>query len=204
MDQPDGEEREQAAARARGRPRDPWIAEAVLAATLRHLATDGYGRMSVEAIAAEAGVGKPTVYRRWPTKAHLAAAALAALREREPIPDTGSPRGDLIAVLGNFRHSLLRPNGLATIGTVLVEECRTPELLAVFRERMVRPRRRILGEILDAARDAGELRPDADLDAAVSLLVGSFYAQYLTGDGIADDWPERIVGVIWDGLAAAQ
>ena len=99
---------------------------------------------------------------------------------------------------------MLRPNGLATIGTVLVEEDRTPELLAVFREQMVRPRRRMLWAILDAARAAGELRPEADLDAAVSLLVGSFYAQYLTGDGIGDEWPERIVGVVWDGLAAPR
>ena len=206
MNRPFGQEGDQAqepyVARARGRPRAPAIDDAILRATLRHLGTDGYGRMSIDAIAAEARVSKPTIYRRWPSKADLATAALAVYQAQEPPPITGVTRDDLRAMLRNFQTSLLRPLGMAMIGTLLVEETRTPELIALFRERIVRPRRRMLRETLNVAAARGELRPGADLDAAVSMLVGSVYARYLTGEGVPDDWADRIVETVWVGVAA--
>jgi AcrR family transcriptional regulator len=187
--------------RSSGRPRCGATDEAVLMATLRQLATAGYSRMSVEAIAEEAGTTKPTIYRRWPSKAELVVAALARFQTTDVPRPTGSLRDDLVALLGDFQAKLLRPNGMAMIGTILVEERYTPELIRTFRKNIVRPRRAGILSILEAARDRGELREDADLDAAVNMLVGAFYARYLTGDGIPEDWGSRIVDELLVGMA---
>jgi AcrR family transcriptional regulator len=186
--------------RPQGRPRCPATDERILKATLRQLAEEGYSRMSLDAIAAEAETTKPTIYRRWPGKAALAIAALAHLQTYEqPVP-TGSTADDLIALLRDFRKKLLRPNGMAMIGTLLVEERHTPELLALFREKIVAPRRQGLLTLLRLAQEREELAKGADLEAAVNLLVGSFYARYLTGDSIPQDWPERVVTTLLRGL----
>lgn len=187
--------------RTRGRPRDPAVDVAILEATQRQLAAEGYSRMSVAAIAADAGVTKPTIYRRWPSKADLATAALAHLQRQVPPPRTGVTRDDLCAILRNFQATLLRPNGMAMVGTLLVEERHAPELIELFRERVLRPRRGMLRTVLEQARQNDELQPDANIEAAVNLLIGSYYARYLTGDGLPDDWPEQIVGVLWAGIA---
>lgn len=195
------EQQHVSAASGRGRPRDPAVDIAILEATLRQMAEEGYGRMSVGAIAAAAGVTKPTIYLRWPSKADLATAALAHLQAQAPPPTTGRTIDDLHAVLRNFQASLLRPNGMTMIGTLLVEERHTPELIALFRERILKPRRQMVRAVLEAAAQRGELQPDADLDAAVNLLIGSYYARYLSGEGVPPDWPERIVATVWRGIA---
>lgn len=164
------------------------------------MARDGYARMSVDAIAADAGVSKPTLYLRYPSKAALATAALAQAREQTAPQATGDTRTDLISLLRHFRTGVGRPFGMAMVGTVLAEEHHTPELFAQFREQLVEPRRRMLRSVLEAAQERGELAPDADLDTAVNALVGSFYAGYLAEAGVPDDWPERAVDVVLGGL----
>lgn len=183
-----------------GRPRDPETEARILDVALRHLARDGYSRMSMDAIAAEAGASKPTLYRRWASKADLATAAIQTIRFAEPPFDTGSIPGDLEAALANFSRSLLRPNGLSLIGTVLAEEEHTPDLIRLFRERLVAPRRAILRAILERARKRKELRPNADLDAAINLLVGAFYARYLAGSAITPDFTKQVVAIVWQGI----
>jgi AcrR family transcriptional regulator len=184
-----------------GRPRDRAIDDAVLAVAVRRLAEDGYARLSIEAVAAEAGVSKPAVYRRYRSKADLATAAVAALAATEPDPDTGSTYADLVAFLQTFQRSYLRPNGPALLGTVLAEEHHTPELLACFRERLVRPRRARLRALLVRGQARGEVRADADLDAAVNAMVGALYARHLTGQGVPRTWPGRTVDLVWPALA---
>jgi hypothetical protein len=89
---------------------------------------------------------------------------------------------------------------MAMLGTVLAEQQHTPELLAQFREHVVQPRRRMLRSVLEQAQARGELSADADLDTAVAMLVGSYYAHYLAGTPIARDWPERAVRAALDSL----
>ena len=190
--------------RPQGRPRRPETEEAILRAAQNQLATEGYARMSVESIAAEAGTTKPTIYRRWPTKADLAVEALARLQAAELPEPTGSLRTDLIAALRDFQKKLLRPNGMAMIGTVLAEEGHTPGLIGAFRRHIVAPRRSHLRAILEAAQLRSELREHADLDAAVNMLVGSYYARYLTGEGIPRDWAERIVETLLHNMEASR
>lgn len=188
-------------ARHPGRPRDPETERRILEIVLQQLAEEGYNRMSVDSVAAAAGASKPTLYRRWPSKADMATAAVRTLQLAEPLVDTGTAKGDLIGVLENFRRSLTRPNGLALVGTVLAEEAHTPELLQFFRERLVAPRRLMLRRILERAHAGGELRSGADLEAAVVLLVGAFYARYLAASKIPAGFARDIVEVVWRGIA---
>lgn len=183
-----------------GRPRSPQAEARILQAALRQLAEDGYSRMSLDAIAAEAGVSKPTMYRRWSSKADLATAALRTIQLSEPAVDTGSTKGDLAGVLRNFSKSLSRPNGMALIGTVLAEESHTPELLRLFRERIVVPRRAMLRQILQRARERGELREGVDIEAALNMLVGAFYARYLYHSKIPGSLAEELADLIWNGI----
>jgi AcrR family transcriptional regulator len=188
------------AGRAPGRPRSAGVDEAILAAALAELGERGYARMSVDAVAARAGVSKPTIYLRHPTKADLATAAIASMRVRSRPAPTDDVRADLVAHLRLLRAGLERPNGMAMFGTVLAEERETPELLALFRERLVAPRRRELRAVLDAARARGDLRRDANVEVAVNALVGAFFARYLAGDPLGGRFITTLVDTLLDGL----
>jgi len=156
--------------------------------------------MSLEEVVAEAGASKPAAYRRWSGKADLATAALRTIQSSESQVHTGTTVGDLIGILQNFRRSLLRPNGMALIGTVLAEEHHTPELLAWFRERIVAPRRLMLRSVLARALRRGEIKRRADIDAVVNLLVGAIYARYLVASEVPADFPSQLVSIVWQGI----
>lgn len=188
-------------ARPPGRPRDSETEARILEVALRKLREEGYTRMSVDAVALDAGVSKPTIYRRWASKADLATAAVRTLQLAETPANTGSNQRDLVQTLETFSRSLLRPNGMALIGTVIAEEAHTPDLIRLFRERIVAPRRKMLRAILDRARANGELRPDAELDCAVNLLVGAFYARYLADSKVPAAFPRELAGIVWRGIS---
>lgn len=189
-----------AADRSPGRPREPEVDRRILDAALSLMAQSGYVRMSMDQVAALAQVTKPTIYRRYPGKMQLALAAIVSYCGDERPPPIGETRADLVAEMENFRHGLDRPSGMAMLGTVLAEEHETPELLASFRQYLVAPRRAAIGALLERARERGELRPDADLDLAANMLVGSYYAQYLAGQPFAADWAARVVDAVLAGL----
>ena len=158
----------------------------------------------MEGVAAAAGTTKPSVYLRYRTKGELAARALSHARDRSaaaPVP-TGELRADLEAELAWFVAGVLRPNGLTLIGTVLAEQEEQPELMAAFREHVVRPRRARFRAVLEAAIARGELPSDAPVEDAVRSLVGAVYAQALDGAPFAADWPRRIVALVVAGLGA--
>jgi AcrR family transcriptional regulator len=179
--------------RGPGRPREPEVDQRILDAALRLLAQFGYVRMSMDAVAAEANVTKPTIYRRYSGKVQLAIAAIVAYCSRVPPIYTGETRVDLVAHMNDMRRLLERPNGMSMLGTVLAEECETPELLANFREYLIKPRRAAVRAILERAQQRGELRPDADLALVVNMLIGTYYAQYLSGEPFAENWSEQVV-----------
>lgn len=186
--------------RAPGRPREPQTDERILDAALRLLAQHGFVRMSMEMVAAEAGVTKPTIYRRWSSKIELAMAALVAYCDVTLPAVVGATRTDLIAEMEHFRNALLRPNGMSLLGTVLAEEQETPELLAAFRQYLVAPRRQRLTAILAGAQTRGELRAGADIGLAVNMLVGTLYAQYLAATPFAADWSTQVVDAVLASL----
>jgi AcrR family transcriptional regulator len=190
------------AAARRGRPRSSAIDDAVLRAAFSLMAQRGYARTSIEAIAAAAGVTKPSVYLRFPGgKAEVATKALAYVRDRRVVPETGETRADLIAHLRYFRTGVSRPFGMAMVGTVLAEEHDTPQLLAFFRRHVIEPRRAMLRDVLARGRARGDLRPDADIEMGAQMLVGAYYAQYLAGIPFREGWDERVVDSVLMGLS---
>jgi AcrR family transcriptional regulator len=167
--------------------------------TQTHLARHGYAAMSVSAIAADAGTTRQAVYRRWPTKAELATAAIAALAH-PPDAHTGrDPFDALVAELTDFARGIARPDGLPMVGTMLLGGA-DRELVRLYRQRVVAPRRRRISAILAEARDQGLLDPAADIETAVPMLTGSWYATALAGATPPRDWPRRAALLVWRAL----
>jgi AcrR family transcriptional regulator len=179
-----------------GRPREPETDERIIAAAQRLLASQGFVRMSMDAVALEAGVTKPTIYRRYPNKIDLALAAVVAFCDLNPPKYKALTRADLIAQLKQFRAAMDRPNGMSLLGTMLAEESENPELLARFREYLVIPRRQAIQEILQAAKTRHELKPNPNLELVTNMLIGTYYAQYLAGHSFAKSWEEDVVDAV--------
>ena len=176
-----------------GRPRNPALDQAILSAAGRQLGEAGYARMSLESVAAAAGTTAPSLRRRYAGKAELAAAVIGSLRVEDPPAGAPTPRAHALAILENFHRNLRSTPALAIVGSLLAEEERHPELLQLFKTRLVEPRRALLRHALAA----GDLPESADLDALTSMLIGSFYGRYLTTAGLPDDWPDRVLRAIW-------
>jgi AcrR family transcriptional regulator len=181
----------------RGRRRDPGIDERVLAVAGRQLAASGYEAMSIAAVAHDAGTTRQAVYRRWPTKASLAAAALQqAADEVVAGADSDDPYRDLVDELENFQWGVSLPGRMSLVGTMLQDGV-DPAVRARDQERVIAPRRRRLRAILERARDQGLIDENADLDIAVTLATGSWYARALAGLRPPSRWPERTAALVW-------
>jgi AcrR family transcriptional regulator len=168
---------------------------AILAAAARVLRERGYQGMSMEAVAAEAGVGKAAIYRRYAGKTELAVATIASVPGVDDAPDSGDTRADLVGHLRSFRRAV-EGAGMSLVGTLLMEQERTPELLADFREHALRPTRARARAILERARERGELREGADLELALDMLHCALFARHLTGVPFPRDWEERAVDAV--------
>jgi len=185
-----------------GRPRSAEADRAILRAAVDLLADEGYGGVTMEGVAARAGVGKATVYRRWATKSALVVDAVSACRETgwQP-PDTGSAREDLLAFVAGFMHHLRTSDAGRVMPALVAELSRSPELAVAFREGFVQPRRARVLEAVRRGVDRGEVRPDVDpdlvADAVVALLMHRFL---ITGMEIDDDLPERVIDMLWRGI----
>jgi len=189
-----------------GRPRSAEADRAILRATVDLLADEGYGGVTMEGVAARAGVGKATVYRRWSTKSALVVDAVSACRETgwQP-PDTGSAREDLLAFVRGFLHHLRTSDAGRVMPALVTELSRSPELAVAFREGFVQPRRARVLEAVRRGVDRGEVRPDVDpdlvADAVVALLMHRFL---ITGMEIDDDLPERVIDMLWRGICVSS
>jgi AcrR family transcriptional regulator len=176
--------------RRRGRPTDPLLDDQILDACFSLLSEVGYARLSVEAVAGRAGVTRPTVYRRWASKQNLVVASLARAQSGiEQLPDTGDLERDLVAHLRSLHQTLSRPFGMAIIGTMLAEEHTTPELLAGFRDKVVKDRRAAFQGLFRRADPGAD---DERLTLLVDLAVGAFYARYIAGQPFGADWAEQV------------
>jgi len=180
----------------RGRPRDPSRDEAIIDATIDVLVRDGYDRLSMEGIAAAAGVGKTTVYRRWSSKAELVIDAMATLKPTIDTIDTGTLEGDielLIATSCSPRSQRLQQ--------VMVSVCsalpREPDLLEAFKTRFTEPRIARIANMLERARGRGELGPEVDLAMAASLVPSLMLQRALmTGKPAGRVYAEQVVGSV--------
>jgi len=185
---------------ARGRPRSAEADKAILDAAIELLHAHGYAGMSMEGVAEAAGVGKTTVYHRYKDKADLVTAALVEQTPAAEPPDTGNTRADLLELLKRFQHSKEKIEDLRLMGTLWSEEDRNPELIRMFRERVIRPRRQLLFDVLARGREQGELREDLDPELVIEMLVGAHFARRFRGARIPRDWADRMIDQIWPAL----
>jgi AcrR family transcriptional regulator len=184
-----------------GRPRDRAVDQLIIEAAQRQLANVGFAQMSIESVAAEAGVSRPTLYRRWKSKEDLATAAIAALQISSPPPAKDDVWSAVEAELVHFRLSLERPNGMSMIGMVLLEEHRMPELAAMFRSRLIEPRRQRMTALFRAGIDRGEIPAGADIGTAVASAIGSFYAHYIAAGSVPKNWERKTVSFLRTALS---
>ena len=170
-----------------GRPRDPRRDKAIRDAALRLLSQIGYERMTVDAIAAAAGVSKPTLYRRWAGKQELVADALRCHPHTSATaPDTGSLRGDLIAVVRQTAdHQLENAHFVAGLASRLRE---STELAQLIREHGIEAVRRRFRVLLDRAVARGELPSDAAVSPLFAAVAPSMiHARVLWSAEPVDD-----------------
>ncbi len=187
---------------SRGRPREARIDEAILEATLRQLDEVGYQQMSIAAVAAEAGVGRPALYRRYGSKAELVTTAIQHMTSG-PEPDLPSAAHEALrGLLGAASSAFASPGGLAVLGSLLAEQRRDPELLAAFRARVFDPRRAVIHRVVAEGARAGEVAPDADGEAVDGLLFGALIARAILGEPVDAAWVDRILDQLWRGIAA--
>jgi AcrR family transcriptional regulator len=185
-----------------GRPRDPSRDVAIVEATLDLLAEGGWAAVTMEAVAARAGVGKATLYRRWPAKEQLVVDALAALGEDVDVPDGAGVRDTLVGLLSAV---LRRSDTVAgrIFPRLVSEAVDNPELMRRYREQVLDPRRARFRDVLRRGVVEGVLRPDVDLDHAVDLLVGpvAYRGLLRTDPPVGADFPARVVDDVLAGLA---
>jgi AcrR family transcriptional regulator len=179
-----------------GRPRSTECDEAILDATLGEYAQKGLDGLSVDAVAARAGVSKATIYRRYPSKNDLVLAAARSICETAPRPDLGSLRADLTATLQNLRAMLEDPVLGAVKRTLLVDAARDEELGATHSE-LVRARRESTFAIFERAIARGEVQPDIDIEFAADLVGAPvFYRHLVMHEPVTDDYIARVVDAV--------
>jgi AcrR family transcriptional regulator len=191
------------AGRRPGRPRSEQAEQAIIDATLDLFAEQGFEGVCVEAVAARAGVGKATIYRRWPNKEELLLAAFASLKSPFPEPRGVSARDDLLAMVEVMCADKADPRKSRRYALLLGEGEKYPRLMARYKETVVQPRRDAMRAVIRRGMETGELRPDTDVEVAMLSLTGAIMAQEKSADGTLDgDFAARLVDGLLLGLSA--
>ena len=179
----------------RGRPRDPRRREAILRAAIMLVAEVGYDRMTVEALAARAGVSKPTIYRRWPggKKDIVIDAIRTKHADADALPDQGSLRGDLLALVATMIEHIDEDAHLA--GGLISQLRESEELAALMRDEVVTHERSRLDGLLARAVERGELSADARVTPLFHDLAGAivFARAAITGEPLDQAFLEELV-----------
>src|SRR5215468_3127333 len=190
--------------KAPGRPRSARADEAIIEAVLDLLAEGTpFDALSIEAVAARAGVGKATIYRRWSNKEALLFDAVRSVKGEPAVLTGTSVRDDLIALLKPVGKSENTRAG-AIMPCLMVELQRSPELNNIF-QRILEPRREMTREVLRRGIDEGTLRPDIDIEVILAMLVAPLVAYRMMSWNPQlgrDHLVERLVDAIWPAIAA--
>jgi AcrR family transcriptional regulator len=188
-----------------GRPRSARADEAIIESILEMLA-EGHtvDTLSMDAVAARAGVGKATIYRRWPNKEALVVDAVASMKG--PVPAIGgeSVREDLVTLLGRVGKNNETSHGGRIMSCLMPELHRSPSLQRCY-QAVIEPRRAVMREVLARGVRTGELRADLDVELALTLLTGPILAQTVLGWNPKlemRDLPARVVDAVLAGITA--
>jgi AcrR family transcriptional regulator len=185
------------------------VTGAIIEAALTELADAGYGRMSMEAVARRAGVGKAAIYRRWASKEAMVLSIMADFADRTvPIPDTGTLHQDIADFVAHASALRADPRAIRIFTDLTAESTRNPRLAQMMRTTGEEPRRAAAAKMLARGIERGELPADLDLDLAVDCMVGLAYLRPRTpwqpGDPIDPDTTGRLAGVILAALRACR
>src|ERR1039458_429338 len=188
--------------RAPGRPRSEESRQSILRSTLKLLRREGgYPDLSIEAIAADANVGKATVYRWWPTKAALVADAFSASADEElQFPNTGSVQNDMSLQMKRLIRIFRSKRGKVVAALVAGGQS-DPELIEAFRDRFLWPRRKQAYQTLQRGIDRGELPAGSDLDLVLDSLYGPIYLRFLIRHvKLEESFADEICALVLKGL----
>lgn len=184
-----------------GRPRRAEVGEAILVAALECFAERGVDGLTMDEVAARAGVGKATIYRRFQGKVELVIAAVEAGREQIPHVDTGRLETDLRVFLGDLARAMRDPVGGAAMRRLAAEIDRDPEFAAAHRALLAR-RREETEQIIRRAIDRGEVRADVSPSVAIDLVVGPLsHRVLLTGERVDEELLDFVVDAVVRALA---
>lgn len=183
----------------RGRPRDPHVDEAIVAAARRLLAETGFAGMTMEAVAAAAGVGKPALYRRYAGKAELVTAVIRSALPVMEEPDLGDTEAEL-RLLFDEGMPADADGYLTLIGGLMAEQARHPELIAAFREHILTPRRAIVERAIARGQQRGDIRSDVPPVMLLDLLAGPILARAFAGADTGAAWRRRAFDAWWTSV----
>ena len=186
-----------------GRPRDVRHDQTILDSTLELLREHGYSGLTIDGVAARAGVGRPTIYRRWPSKPALVVAAMVdSSRLAIPEIDTGSLRGDLLSVQRHQIELMNRPENRRITAGLIADLTADPVLADSYVRQYLEPRRAAVWRVLQRGVDRGELAPDADFALIYELLIGPLFIRSVVwGQPLGPDAAENTVDVIVTAFA---
>jgi AcrR family transcriptional regulator len=185
-----------------GRPRSEQADLAILSAALDLFAESGPDALCIEQVAARAGVGKATIYRRWPGKEDMLVDALGSLSTHLPVPQGRSVRADLVALLTAISREAADPRRSRLFALLQGEGLRYPRLMAKYIETVVQPQRDVVSSVLRRGVATGELRENTDIDAATFLLNGAVLASMYGPEPMDARHAKRVVEELLRGLAA--
>jgi len=186
--------------RSPGRPRDIGADQAILSATLDLLYKRGYTGLTIDDVAVRAGVAKTTIYRRWPSKPVLVAAAVSDRAAMTfTMPDTGSTRLDLVELIRLASSALSGASGV--IMRALIRESGQSDLLLALVQGIVHSRRELYTAVLDRAVARGDLPADLDRELFIDLLMGPAWLRLvITESAMPDEIAEQIVDMVLHGV----
>jgi AcrR family transcriptional regulator len=185
-----------------GRPRCEQSQKAILRSTLKLLQKTGFSDLSIEAIAADARVGKATVYRWWPNKGALVVDAFASVTTDDlHFPDRGSVYKDVSLQMNRWLGVLRSPRG-RIVAAVIAGGQSDAELIEAFRSRFLRPRRQEAYQTLRRGIERGELPMDLDLDLVLDTLYGAIYMRFLIRhDDLSEQYINDVCRMVLDGAS---
>jgi AcrR family transcriptional regulator len=188
-------------ARGRGRPRDDRAEQSIIDSTIVILDEAGYAGLSIEAVAARAGVSRPTVYRRWPTKLDLAVDAVLRTAPPLDVTETADPQADLCRLVsGLVTEMTTSPLGRVITAAFTSGDTSAAPLTRRLTEDYLQPGRAAITSILQRAVRQGILRDDLDLDLLLDLVLGTpAYRWLTTGEPVGADTVRAAVDLAWHG-----
>jgi AcrR family transcriptional regulator len=181
-----------------GRPRDAQRDRAILQSTFKILNAEGYAGLTIEGVAADANVSRPTIYRRWPSKPALVVAALVTSdRLALPVPDRGSLRDDLVALQLHQVELFNSPQSRRVTAGLVADLAADAELAEIYVTQYLEPRRASVWQVLQRGVDRGELVPDTDFAFVYDLLMGPLFMRAVVwGQPLEPGAAERTADVV--------